>query len=119
MQHQEGPEFHSEIYLADNMLYKDQTIKITASCDMWMMTKSEVSLSAIVGYNRCHTPRHRIKEALDVSLRYSTTCGFIILPKLIWFRSGWCIPSRCASMDHTFLIGDRLEEQADQGRNSI
>ncbi|GFX03289.1 uncharacterized protein TNCV_3555171 [Trichonephila clavipes] len=32
------------------------------------MTKSVVGVAAIVGYNRYHTPRHRIKEALDVSL---------------------------------------------------
>ncbi|GFT09575.1 hypothetical protein TNCV_4947551 [Trichonephila clavipes] len=34
------------------------------------MTKSVVSVDTIVGYNRYHTPRHRIKEALVVSLRY-------------------------------------------------
>ncbi|GFX96538.1 hypothetical protein TNCV_1442121 [Trichonephila clavipes] len=34
--------YHREIYLADNMLYKDQTIKIiTASYEEWMMTRSE------------------------------------------------------------------------------
>ncbi|GFT30946.1 hypothetical protein TNCV_1683201 [Trichonephila clavipes] len=36
-----------------------------------MMTKPVVSVAAIVGYNRCHTPRHRIKDTLDVSLGYS------------------------------------------------
>ncbi|GFV58250.1 uncharacterized protein TNCV_4019871 [Trichonephila clavipes] len=36
------------------------------------MTKSVVGVAAIVGYNRCHTPRHRIKEDLDVSLGYSS-----------------------------------------------
>ncbi|GFT43084.1 hypothetical protein TNCV_5119501 [Trichonephila clavipes] len=50
------------------------------------MTKSVVIVAAIVGYNRCHTPRHKIKEALDVSLGYSSSCGSRILPKLIWQR---------------------------------
>ncbi|GFW36674.1 uncharacterized protein TNCV_1956741 [Trichonephila clavipes] len=68
MPKQEGPENYSENYLADNMLYKDQTITVTASCDLWMMTESVVSVDVIIGYNWCHTPRHRIKEALDVSL---------------------------------------------------
>ncbi|GFX33371.1 uncharacterized protein TNCV_812331 [Trichonephila clavipes] len=86
--------YHSEIYLADNMLYKDQTIKITASCDVWMMTKSVASIDAIVGYNHCHTPRHRINEAFDVSLGYSSRCGIHILPKLIRCSSGWCIPGQ-------------------------
>ncbi|PRD34972.1 UNVERIFIED_CONTAM: hypothetical protein NCL1_12936 [Trichonephila clavipes] len=66
--------YHSEIYLADNMLYKDQMMKITASCDVWMTTKSVVSVASIVVYNRCHTPRHRIKEALDVWVGYSSPC---------------------------------------------
>ncbi|GFX02504.1 uncharacterized protein TNCV_727581 [Trichonephila clavipes] len=79
MKHQEGQRYHSEIYLADNILYKDQTIKITATCDVWMMTKSVVSAAAIVGYNRCHMRRDGIKEALDVSLGHSSLCGFRIL----------------------------------------
>ncbi|GFU72135.1 uncharacterized protein TNCV_3049951 [Trichonephila clavipes] len=62
--------YYSEIYLADNMLYKGQTVQMTASCDVWMMTKSVVSVAAIVGCNRCHTPWHRIEEAFDVSLEY-------------------------------------------------
>ncbi|GFX84083.1 hypothetical protein TNCV_4858911 [Trichonephila clavipes] len=53
------------------MLYKDQTIKITDSCDVWM-TKSVVNVAAIIGYNRCHTPRHRIKEALSRASRCAT-----------------------------------------------
>ncbi|GFX62863.1 hypothetical protein TNCV_3351891 [Trichonephila clavipes] len=65
------------------MLYKDQTIKIT-SCAEWMMTKLVVSVATIVGYNRCHTLRHRIKKALDVSLGYSSPFDFRVLPKLIW-----------------------------------
>ncbi|GFW18121.1 hypothetical protein TNCV_4006611 [Trichonephila clavipes] len=36
--------YHSEIYLADNMFYKDQTIEITASCDVKMMKKLVVSV---------------------------------------------------------------------------
>ncbi|GFU42387.1 uncharacterized protein TNCV_4555281 [Trichonephila clavipes] len=64
--------YNSEMYSSDNMLYKDQMIKITASCDVWMMTKSVVSVANFAGYNRCHTPRHRIKEALDISLGYSS-----------------------------------------------
>ncbi|GFS96537.1 uncharacterized protein TNCV_3943361 [Trichonephila clavipes] len=91
MQHQEGPEISQQVYLAD-MLYRDQTIKITASCDVWTMTKSVVSVAAIVDYNRCLTPRHRIKESLVVPLGFNSLCGFHILPKLIWCRSGWCIP---------------------------
>ncbi|GFS64922.1 uncharacterized protein TNCV_1584231 [Trichonephila clavipes] len=79
--------YDSKIYLADNMLYKDQTIKITASCDVWM-TKSIVSVATIVGYNCCHTPQHRIKEALDVFLGHSIPRGLPILPKLIWCSSG-------------------------------
>ncbi|GFX78027.1 uncharacterized protein TNCV_971811 [Trichonephila clavipes] len=96
--------YHSELYLPDNMLFKDQTIEITASCDVWMMTISVVSVASIVGYNRCHTPRHTIKNALDVSLAYSSSCGFHILPKLIWCSSSWCNPgqSLCKSGPHVF-----------------
>ncbi|GFW78875.1 uncharacterized protein TNCV_2058961 [Trichonephila clavipes] len=84
MQQQEGLQgYHSEIYLADNTLFKDQTIKITASCDVWMMPKSVVNVAAIVRYD-CHTLRHNIKEALNASLGHNSPCGFRILPKLIW-----------------------------------
>ncbi|GFY21971.1 hypothetical protein TNCV_3296151 [Trichonephila clavipes] len=48
-------------------------IKITASGDVWMMPKSVVSVIAIVGFNPCHTPQYRIKEALDVSLSSATS----------------------------------------------
>ncbi|GFU33904.1 hypothetical protein TNCV_615211 [Trichonephila clavipes] len=34
-------------------------MEITASCDVWMMTNSIVKVADIVGYNRCHTPRHQ------------------------------------------------------------
>ncbi|GFU50312.1 hypothetical protein TNCV_301451 [Trichonephila clavipes] len=34
---------------------------LTASGDVWMVTKSVVSVAAIFGYNHCLTPRHRIR----------------------------------------------------------
>ncbi|GFW68215.1 hypothetical protein TNCV_1880971 [Trichonephila clavipes] len=78
-------------------------IKITASCDMWMKTKSVVSVAAIVGYNHFHTLRHRIKEALDVSLGYSSPCGFPIMPKLIWCRMVYPgSQSTCIHTPHVF-----------------
>ncbi|GFY22822.1 hypothetical protein TNCV_2180831 [Trichonephila clavipes] len=81
------------------------------------MTKSVVSVSIHVGYNHCHTPRYRIKEAMNVSLGYSSPCDLHILPTLTWCSSGRCIPdSRCPSMDNTFSIGDRSGEQ---GSNSM
>ncbi|GFT87747.1 uncharacterized protein TNCV_4000961 [Trichonephila clavipes] len=88
------------------MLYKDQTIEITASYDTWMMTKSVVSVAAIVDYNHCHTARHRVKEALDVFLGYSSPCGFHILQKFILCSNGWCIlgTSLCKHGPH---VGDR------------
>ncbi|GFU73438.1 hypothetical protein TNCV_3052221 [Trichonephila clavipes] len=76
--------------MANNLMYNDQTIKITSSCDVWMMTKSEVRVAAILGCNHCHTPRHVIKEALDVCLGNSNPFGLHILPKKIWYHSGWC-----------------------------
>ncbi|GFS62971.1 uncharacterized protein TNCV_2054461 [Trichonephila clavipes] len=96
------------------MLYKDQTILIAASCDVWMITISVVSIAAIKDYNSCHTPRHRIKEALDVSLGYSSPCGFHILPKLIWCSIGWCIPvqSLCKHGPHVSDWRDRENKQA-------
>ncbi|GFW88677.1 hypothetical protein TNCV_2833381 [Trichonephila clavipes] len=54
------------------------------------MTKSPpvgVTAASIVGYNRCHRPHHRIKEALDVFLRYRSSCGYHILQKLIWYTA--------------------------------
>ncbi|GFX80138.1 hypothetical protein TNCV_2107841 [Trichonephila clavipes] len=59
------------------MLYKDQTIEVTAFCDVWMRIKSVVSVAAIIRYNRCHAHQQGIKEALGVSLRYSSPCGQI------------------------------------------
>ncbi|GFU87200.1 hypothetical protein TNCV_1059121 [Trichonephila clavipes] len=76
------------------MLYKDGTIKVTASCDVWMMTKTVVSVTAIVDYNGLLSPQHITIEALDVSLGYSSPCDFHILPKLIWCSSGLCIPGQ-------------------------
>ncbi|GFY09552.1 uncharacterized protein TNCV_4322301 [Trichonephila clavipes] len=108
----EDQRYHSEIYLAHNVLYKDQTIKITASCDVWMMTKSVVCVATIVGYNRCHTPRHSIKKALDVSLGFgslhvaSTYCQ----SSSGVAAGGVSRGSRCSSMDHTFSIGVRSGE---------
>ncbi|GFW08895.1 uncharacterized protein TNCV_3474491 [Trichonephila clavipes] len=102
MQRQKDQRYHSEIYSADNMLYEDQTIKITASCDVWMMTKSTVRAATIVGYNRCHTPRQRIKESFDVSMEYSSSCGFHMFSKLCWRSGEWCIPfqSLCKQGPH-------------------
>ncbi|GFU93918.1 hypothetical protein TNCV_1661411 [Trichonephila clavipes] len=73
------------------------------------MTKSVVSVAAIVGYNRCHTLRHRIKEALDVSLWYSslhTTSTYCQSGSGV-VAGGEFRASRCGSMDYTFSIGDR------------
>ncbi|GFX66482.1 uncharacterized protein TNCV_1291631 [Trichonephila clavipes] len=74
--------YNSEFYLAGSTLYKDQEIKITSSCDVWM-TELVISVATVVGYNRYHMPRNRIEEALDVSLGYSNPCGFHILLKFI------------------------------------
>ncbi|GFT74167.1 hypothetical protein TNCV_2717061 [Trichonephila clavipes] len=60
--------YHSEIYLVDNMLYKDQTFKIPALCDVWMMKKSVASVAVIVGYNPCPPPRPRIKRGFGCIL---------------------------------------------------
>ncbi|GFY18906.1 hypothetical protein TNCV_3875941 [Trichonephila clavipes] len=60
-----------------------------------MMIKSVVIVVVILHYNHCQTPRHRIKEALVVSLRVQqSSSGFPILPKLIWCSSEGCIPSQ-------------------------
>ncbi|GFY16937.1 hypothetical protein TNCV_3689951 [Trichonephila clavipes] len=69
-------------------------------------SQSEVQgdLHNIVGYNHYLTPRHRIKETLDVTLGYSNPCDFHILPKLIWCSSRWCIKSQslCNLGAHVF-----------------
>ncbi|GFU64261.1 hypothetical protein TNCV_3780721 [Trichonephila clavipes] len=96
------------LHWTDVLHNKDQTIEITASCDVWMMTKSVVSVIAIVGYNCCHTPRHRFNETLDVSLGYSSPCGFHILPNLIWSSSEFCIPGLSLyKLGPLVFIGDR------------
>ncbi|GFW32529.1 hypothetical protein TNCV_676871 [Trichonephila clavipes] len=86
------------------MLYKDQTIKITASCDEWMMTNSAVSVSDIVGYSHCYAPQHKSKEALDVSLGYTSPCGFSILPKLVCCSRGWCIPGQSLCKQGLYVL---------------
>ncbi|GFX93426.1 hypothetical protein TNCV_1093661 [Trichonephila clavipes] len=50
------------------MLDNGQTITITASCDMWIMTKSVISVTTIVECIHNHTPRNRIKEVLVVTV---------------------------------------------------
>ncbi|GFT27200.1 uncharacterized protein TNCV_40421 [Trichonephila clavipes] len=99
--------------------YNDQTSKITAFCNVWRMTKSEVRVAAIVGCNLCHMPCHRMRKSLVVSLGYHSPCGFHILPKYIWCCSEVCQVSRGASMNHTFSICKRSGEQAGQEGNSI
>ncbi|GFW64276.1 hypothetical protein TNCV_2415261 [Trichonephila clavipes] len=87
------------------------------------MTKSIVSVAAIVGYKCCHTPRHRIKEVFDVSLGYSSlhvastycqSCSGVAVG-----GGGGSRDNRCASVDHAFSIGERSGKQAGQGSNSI
>ncbi|GFS92896.1 hypothetical protein TNCV_1162681 [Trichonephila clavipes] len=86
------------------MLFKDQTIKIITSGDLWTMAGSVVSLAIIAGYNHCHKPRYRFKYALEVSLGYSSSCCFHTLPKFIWCSNGWSIPSQslCRHVSHIF-----------------
>ncbi|GFU91204.1 hypothetical protein TNCV_4925341 [Trichonephila clavipes] len=74
---------------------------------MWMITKSVDCVVTIAGYNPCHTSRHRIKEALDVSLGCSSPFGFHRLSELIWFNSGLCITSQslCNHGPHAFDWG--------------
>ncbi|GFX38322.1 hypothetical protein TNCV_3813681 [Trichonephila clavipes] len=45
------------------------------------MTKSVVGVAAILGYNHCNLPRHRIKVALDVSLGYRSPCSITYMAK--------------------------------------
>ncbi|GFX67158.1 hypothetical protein TNCV_2185051 [Trichonephila clavipes] len=86
---------------------------------MWMMTKLLISVATIVGFNRCHTNHHKIKQALDVTLGNSSPCGVHIIPICGVAVGGVSRSSRCAIMDHTFLVSDRSEEQAGKGSNSI
>ncbi|GFV71701.1 hypothetical protein TNCV_3534891 [Trichonephila clavipes] len=83
-----------------------------------MMTKSAVNVASIVGYNHCHMPRHKIKDTLVEYLGNSSSCGFHILPMLIWCSSGRCILGQllCKHGSHVFdwrLIGktSRLRKQ--------
>ncbi|GFU75951.1 hypothetical protein TNCV_2087891 [Trichonephila clavipes] len=60
---------------------------------------------------RCRTPRHIIKEAFGASLVYSSPCGLHILPKLSGVAVGRVSrASRNASIDQSFLTGDRSGE---------
>ncbi|GFS50258.1 hypothetical protein TNCV_3491 [Trichonephila clavipes] len=88
-------------------MYTDQTIKITPSCNVRMMAKSVVSVAAIVGYNHCHMPRHRIKEALDISLEYSSH----VASAYCQIRPGVSRASRFAKINHMFSR-DRENKQA-------
>ncbi|GFS90706.1 hypothetical protein TNCV_3771301 [Trichonephila clavipes] len=68
------------------------------------MTKSVVSVAAIVGRKGYHTHKYRIKEVMDVFLGYSSPCGFDALQKFISCSNGWCIPgqSLCKRGPHVF-----------------
>lgn len=104
MQPKKYQRYNSEIYLEDKIFYKVKTIKITASSDVWMMTKSVLSVTAIVGYNCCHTPRHRIKKTLIVSFGCSNPCGFHIFSKPGVAAGGVSQASRCVSIDTHFRL---------------
>ncbi|GFV67493.1 hypothetical protein TNCV_4621741 [Trichonephila clavipes] len=84
------------------------------------MAKSVVSVADIVGYNRCHMPRHGIQEAFDVSLGYSNPCGIQILPKFIWCSIGWWILDQLLYKHgpHAFDC-NRSDEQAGARSNLI
>ncbi|GFW18168.1 uncharacterized protein TNCV_4007081 [Trichonephila clavipes] len=70
-----------------NMLTKYQMIKFIDFCEVWFLPESVARVAAIVGDHRCHTPRHRFKETLDVFLGYSRPSSFHALLKLIWCGS--------------------------------
>ncbi|GFU44040.1 hypothetical protein TNCV_4963521 [Trichonephila clavipes] len=89
-------------------------IKIASSCDVWMMTKSLVSVAGIVGYNHYHTPRHRIKEVLDVSLKFSSSWGIHIWPKIIWCSSMVMYPRVVVMQSWTTLFGLVINRKARQ-----
>ncbi|GFV54195.1 transposable element Tcb1 transposase [Trichonephila clavipes] len=74
------PKHTADIY---NMLTKYQMIKFIDFCEVWFLPESVGRVAAIVGDHRCHTPRHRFKETLDVFLGYSRPSSFHMLPKLI------------------------------------
>ncbi|GFW04529.1 hypothetical protein TNCV_878981 [Trichonephila clavipes] len=45
-------------HFMDNMLTKYQMIKFIDFCEVWFLPESVSRVAAIVGYHRCHTPRH-------------------------------------------------------------
>ncbi|GFX77590.1 uncharacterized protein TNCV_1752011 [Trichonephila clavipes] len=57
-----------EVGSKNNMLTKYQMIKFIDFCEVWFLPESVARVAAIVGDHRCHTPRHRFKETLDVFL---------------------------------------------------
>ncbi|GFS75454.1 uncharacterized protein TNCV_1640651 [Trichonephila clavipes] len=64
------------------MLTKYQMIKFVGFCEVWFLPESE---AASIEDHRCHTPRHRFKETLDVFLGYSRPSSFNKLPvDLVW-----------------------------------
>ncbi|GFW80364.1 uncharacterized protein TNCV_2944961 [Trichonephila clavipes] len=77
---EEMPENDEEVNVEDtvqtskisqnNMLIKYQMIKFIDFCEVLFLPESVDRVAAIVGDHRCHTPRHRFKETLDVFLGY-------------------------------------------------
>lgn len=68
------------------------------------MKKSVVSVATTVGYNLCHMPWHRIKEAFDVSLENSRICSTPILSIEIGNNRGWCIPIQSLYKDEIHVF---------------
>ncbi|GFU33800.1 hypothetical protein TNCV_2828211 [Trichonephila clavipes] len=85
-----------------------------------MITTSVANVTIIVGYNRYRTNRHTIKQALNVSLGYNSSCGSHLFPNFIWCSSGWVSQaSRCAMMGaHFELEIDRENKQAKKATES-
>ncbi|GFT91981.1 uncharacterized protein TNCV_125111 [Trichonephila clavipes] len=52
-------------------------------CEVWFLPESVARIAAIVGDHHCHTPRHWLKETLDVFLGYRRPSSFHTVPKLI------------------------------------
>ncbi|GFX17091.1 transposable element Tcb2 transposase [Trichonephila clavipes] len=75
--------FYPSDFSFNNMLIKYQMIKFIDFCEVWFLPESVAKVAAIVGNHRCHMPRHRFKETLDVFLGYSRPSSFHTLPKLI------------------------------------
>ncbi|GFS72231.1 uncharacterized protein TNCV_2442671 [Trichonephila clavipes] len=65
-------------------------IKFIDFCEVWYLPESIARVAAIVEDHRCHTPRHRFKETLDVSLGYSRSSSFHTLTKFIWCSRWGC-----------------------------